>query len=57
MDSNPVMLRIEAVSQSYDGERWQLRNLDFDLRAGQITAILGPNGRANRHCCGFWRDF
>ncbi len=45
MDSDPVMLRIEAVSQSYDGEHWQFRDLDFDLRAGEITAILGPNGR------------
>lgn len=45
MVSEPVKLRIEAASQSYDGDRWQFRDLDFDLRAGQITAILGPNGR------------
>ncbi len=45
MVSDPVMLRITAASQSYDGERWQFRDLDFDLKAGQITAILGPNGR------------
>jgi len=43
--SDPVQLRIKAASQSYDGERWQFRDLDFDLRAGEITAILGPNGR------------
>jgi iron complex transport system ATP-binding protein len=36
---------MEACSQSYDGIRWQFRDLDFDLRAGEITAILGPNGR------------
>ncbi|NTF45264.1 ABC transporter ATP-binding protein [Agrobacterium rhizogenes] len=33
------------ASQSYDGERWQFRDLDFELRAGEIVAILGPNGR------------
>lgn len=45
MASDPAKLRIEAASQSYDGERWQFRDLDFDLKAGEITAILGPNGR------------
>jgi iron complex transport system ATP-binding protein len=43
--SDPVKLRVEGASQSYDGERWQFRDLDLDLRAGEITAILGPNGR------------
>ncbi len=45
MVSDSVKLRIEATSQSYDGARWQFRDLDFDLKAGEITAILGPNGR------------
>ncbi|AYG62585.1 ABC transporter ATP-binding protein [Rhizobium jaguaris] len=45
MVCDPVQLSIAAASQSYDGERWQFRDLDFDLRAGEITAILGPNGR------------
>lgn len=45
MDSDRVKLRAEAASHSYDGERWQFRGLDFVLRAGEITAILGPNGR------------
>ncbi len=45
MISDAAMLRIERASQSYDGERWQFRDLDFDLSAGEITAILGPNGR------------
>lgn len=39
------LLNIEAASQSYDGRRWQFRNLDLSLKAGEITAILGPNGR------------
>ena len=45
MISDAVMLRMERASQSYDGERWQFRDLGFELRAGEITAILGPNGR------------
>lgn len=45
MGSDPIKLRIEGASQSYDGERWQFRDLHLDLRAGEITAILGPNGR------------
>lgn len=45
MVSDPVKLRIEGASQTYDGRRWQFRDLHLDLRAGQITAILGSNGR------------
>ncbi|MDE1991477.1 MAG: ABC transporter ATP-binding protein [Rhizobiaceae bacterium] len=45
MVSDPARLQIDAASQSYDGERWQFRDLSLDLRAGEITAILGPNGR------------
>ncbi|MGV1794797.1 ABC transporter ATP-binding protein [Rhizobium sp. A37_96] len=45
MVSDGVNLRVERASQSYDGARWQFRALDFDLSAGEITAILGPNGR------------
>ena len=45
MISDAVMLRMERASQSYDGERWQFRDLGFELRAGEITVILGPNGR------------
>ncbi|MGG6894289.1 ABC transporter ATP-binding protein [Rhizobium sp. BR 315] len=45
MASDPVRLQIIGASQSYDGERWQFRDLDFELSAGEIVAILGPNGR------------
>lgn len=40
-----VKLHLDKAGHSYDSERWQFRALDFDLRAGEITAILGPNGR------------
>jgi len=43
--SDPIRLNISGASQSYDGERWQFRDLDFELNAGEIVAILGPNGR------------
>jgi len=45
MASDRVMLHLDEAGHSYDGERWQFRALGLDLRAGEITAILGPNGR------------
>ncbi|MCO5149550.1 MULTISPECIES: ABC transporter ATP-binding protein [unclassified Shinella] len=45
MASDLVMLHLDTAGHSYDGDRWQFRALDLDLRAGEITAILGPNGR------------
>lgn len=45
MASELVMLRLDKAGHSYDGERWQFRALDLELRAGEIIAILGPNGR------------
>lgn len=45
MASDLVMLRLDKAGHSYDGERWQFRALDLGLSAGEITAILGPNGR------------
>jgi iron complex transport system ATP-binding protein len=34
-----------GAGHSYDGRRWQFRDLDLDVAAGEIVAILGPNGR------------
>ncbi|MFT3688805.1 ABC transporter ATP-binding protein [Paenirhodobacter sp.] len=34
-----------GAGHSHDGRVWQFRDLDFTLRAGQVMAILGPNGR------------
>ncbi|MEP7453526.1 ABC transporter ATP-binding protein [Phyllobacterium sp. SB3] len=42
--SEPVM-SIESAGHSYDGNRWQFRDLTLDLRRGDVLAILGPNGR------------
>lgn len=45
MASDPALLRLDAASHSYDGAHWQFRDLDFTLAAGEVTAILGINGR------------
>lgn len=38
-------IRAERAGHSYDGRRWQFRNLDLAIAAGEIVAVLGPNGR------------
>ena len=38
-----VLLRTENVSKSYDGVN-ALRNVDFELRVGEIHALVGENG-------------
>lgn len=39
------MVATHGAGHSYDGRRWQFRDLDFGIGAGEIVAILGPNGR------------
>jgi iron complex transport system ATP-binding protein len=34
-----------GAGHSYDGRAWQFRDLDFAVRAGEVAAVLGPNGR------------
>lgn len=38
-------LTIAAAGHSYDGRAWQFRDLDLRVRAGEVLAVLGPNGR------------
>lgn len=38
-----VVLRLRSVSKSY-GRREILRGIDLELRAGEITAVVGANG-------------
>ena len=40
--AGPPRLRVEGVSFGYDQSLWE--NLSFSLRAGEILAIIGPNG-------------
>jgi iron complex transport system ATP-binding protein len=42
---NRSIVTLRDAGHSYDRKRWQFRHLDFDLRSGEILAILGPNGR------------
>lgn len=37
------MLTVKTISKRY-GERWALRDVSFELKAGQFCALLGPNG-------------
>ena len=38
------MLRCEAVSKRYGEGRWVLRNVDMQVSAGQVLAVVGGNG-------------
>lgn len=38
-----TVLRISGLSKSFGGT-WALRDVDLDVRAGEIHALLGPNG-------------
>ncbi|WP_271895126.1 ABC transporter ATP-binding protein [Candidatus Phyllobacterium onerii] len=39
------VVTIRSAGHSYDGRHWQFRDLDLDMKRGDILAILGPNGR------------
>jgi iron complex transport system ATP-binding protein len=39
------LVTLERATHSYDGLRRQFEDLSLTLRAGEVTAILGPNGR------------
>lgn len=38
------MLKIKGLTKSYDNGFTALKNIDLDVKAGEIFALLGPNG-------------
>jgi iron complex transport system ATP-binding protein len=45
MADAPHRLAIRDAGHSYDGRVWQFRDLHLTVSAGEILAVLGPNGR------------
>ena len=44
VECNNNMVRVEAVSVSYDKKKNVLEDLDLEVNAGEFLSILGPNG-------------
>jgi len=43
-NNNSSILRVDHLSFSYDGVHKTLRDIDFDLREGEMISIVGKNG-------------
>jgi heme exporter protein A len=43
LSGNPLHLTIQKLAKAY-GFLWAVRDLSFDLSAGEFVALLGPNG-------------
>lgn len=54
------ILRVENLNFSYDGVRPTLKNLDFDIHAGEMLAVVGKNGAGKstlaKLFCGFEKE-
>ena len=48
MSMVPTLLSVEGLSKSYGGVH-AVRSVSFELRAGEILALIGPNGAGQKH--------
>jgi len=59
-NTNPSILRMENVTFSYDGVRCILDDINFDIREGEMLAIVGKNGAGKstlaKLLCGFEKN-
>jgi len=59
-NTNSCVLEMEHVSFSYDGVRPVLQNINFDLREGEMVALVGKNGAGkstlSKLGCGFEKE-
>lgn len=56
----PSILKIEQLSFSYDGVHSTLRNIEFDIREGEMVSVVGKNGAGkstlSKLICGFEKE-
>ncbi len=59
-NANPSILKMENVAFSYDGVRRILDDINFDIREGEMMAIVGKNGAGKstlaKLLCGFEKN-
>jgi energy-coupling factor transport system ATP-binding protein len=59
-NTNPSILKMENVTFSYDGVRRVLDDINFDIREGEMLAIVGKNGAGKstlaKLLCGFEKE-
>jgi len=44
LDGTTGAIRLDGVSFAYDGERHVLRDVDLEIRPGEVLALVGPSG-------------